>query len=119
MSRLMTLHSAKGLEFDTCLSRRPGGRLATAQPLDWSNDDDVEEERRLCYVGMTRAKKSLTCRARSFAVSYGEERLRSSAPSRFLREIPGELIETSPDRSRKQAKRGRYEPDPDYYQSTA
>src|SRR6202047_138490 len=87
---LMTLHSAKGLEFDTVfLAGLEEGLLPHSRSLD--RPQDVEEERRLFYVGMTRAKKSLTISRAIYRRSYGEDRLRASLPSRFLSEIPGEL----------------------------
>ncbi|MGC1684733.1 MAG: 3'-5' exonuclease, partial [Candidatus Acidiferrales bacterium] len=112
---LMTLHSAKGLEFDTVyLAGLEEGLLPHSRAVN--NDDDVEEERRLCYVGMTRAKKLLTLSRALYRRSYGEERLRSSAPSRFLLEIPGELIETVAGSLAEAGETRRYEPDPDFYQ---
>ncbi|MFZ0036400.1 MAG: 3'-5' exonuclease, partial [Candidatus Acidiferrales bacterium] len=113
---LMTLHSAKGLEFESVyLAGLEEGLLPHSRSI--GSNDDVEEERRLCYVGMTRAKKSLTLSRALFRRNYGEERLRSSAPSRFLREIPGELIETLAGSLAEAGETRRYEPDPDYYQS--
>ncbi len=113
---LMTLHSAKGLEFDTVyLAGLEEGLLPHSRSI--GSNDDVEEERRLCYVGMTRAKKSLTLSRALYRRNYGEERLRSSAPSRFLREIPGELIETVAGSLAEAGETRRYEPDPEYYRS--
>ncbi len=88
--QLMTLHSAKGLEFDTVFI---GGVEEGLFPHSMSADDPekLEEERRLCYVGMTRAMQRLY-------LSYAESRrIRGSEtyplPSRFLREIPAEVLE--------------------------
>src|SRR6202162_3087406 len=91
---LMTLHSAKGLEFDHVFLI---GREAGIFPHSRSQNDneELEEERRLCYVGMTRAKKTLTVTRAVYRRMYGTERLTGSMPSRFLQEIPGELIETA------------------------
>ena len=75
---------------------------------------EVEEERRLFYVGMTRAKQSLVLSRAIYRRSYGEERLRASLPSRFLAEIPGELIEAAPGSQSDPGETRRYEPDPDY-----
>jgi DNA helicase-2/ATP-dependent DNA helicase PcrA len=112
---LMTLHSAKGLEFDIVyLAGLEEGLLPHSRAV--GNNDDVEEERRLCYVGMTRAKKLLTLSRALYRRNYGEERLRSSAPSRFLLEIPGELIETVAGSLAEAGETRRYEPDPDFYQ---
>jgi DNA helicase-2/ATP-dependent DNA helicase PcrA len=112
---LMTLHSAKGLEFDIVyLAGLEEGLLPHSRAV--GNNDDVEEERRLCYVGMTRAKKLLTLSRALYRRNYGEERLRSSAPSRFLLEIPGKLIETVAGSLAEAGETRRYEPDPDFYQ---
>src|SRR3984885_567166 len=89
---LMTLHSAKGLEFDSVfLAGLEEGVLPHSRSVD--KTADVEEERRLFYVGMTRAKQSLCFSRAIYRRTYGEERLRASLPSRFLGELPGELIE--------------------------
>jgi len=110
---LMTLHSAKGLEFDTVfLAGLEEGLLPHSRSLD--RPQDVEEERRLFYVGMTRAKKSLTISRAIYRRSYGEDRLRASLPSRFLSEIPGELLETVPGSMSEPGETRRYEADPDY-----
>jgi DNA helicase-2/ATP-dependent DNA helicase PcrA len=110
---LMTLHSAKGLEFDTVfLAGLEEGLLPHSRSLD--RPQDVEEERRLFYVGMTRAKKSLTISRAIYRRSYGEDRLRASLPSRFLSEIPGELLEAAPGSMSEPGETRRYEPDPEY-----
>ena len=88
---LMTLHSAKGLEFPVVFIC---GMEEGLFPHSRSSEDPgkLEEERRLCYVGMTRAKRSLCL---SFAESrrlYGGSD-RYSTPSRFLRELPPERVE--------------------------
>jgi DNA helicase-2/ATP-dependent DNA helicase PcrA len=87
---LMTLHSAKGLEFESVFL--PGleeGLLPHSRSL--TGPDALEEERRLCYVGMTRAMERLyLSRARSRQV-FGQRRL--CEPSRFLTEIPQERLE--------------------------
>jgi DNA helicase-2/ATP-dependent DNA helicase PcrA len=89
---LMTLHSAKGTEFDTVfLVGLEEGLLPHNRSLD--TDADIEEERRLCYVGMTRAKTDLyllrALRRRSWAAGETDE----TEPSRFLLEVPEKLIE--------------------------
>jgi DNA helicase-2/ATP-dependent DNA helicase PcrA len=110
---LMTLHSAKGLEFDSVfLAGLEEGVLPHGRSVD--KTADVEEERRLFYVGMTRAKQSLCFSRAIYRRSYGEERLRASLPSRFLGELPGELIEAVSGSLAEPGETRRYEPDPDY-----
>jgi DNA helicase-2/ATP-dependent DNA helicase PcrA len=95
---LMTFHSAKGLEFENVfLIGLEEGLVPHARSL--ANEDGIEEERRLAYVGMTRARERLHLSwARSRQV-FGQRRL--SAPSRFLEEIPrGSLEITGSPRSR-------------------
>ena len=78
-------------------------------------DEDVEEERRLFYVGMTRAKNSLTLTRALYRRTWGEERLRISAPSRFLAEVPAELIEAVAGSLAEPGETRRYEPDPEFF----
>jgi len=88
--QLMTLHSAKGLEFSLLfLCGMEDGLF----PHQRSLNDPValEEERRLCYVGITRARSELYLTHAEQRRMHGEQRF--SVPSRFLREIPAELIE--------------------------
>jgi DNA helicase-2/ATP-dependent DNA helicase PcrA len=89
---LMTLHAAKGLEFESVfLVGLEEGLLPHSRSL--TGEDALEEERRLCYVGMTRAMDRLHLSwARSRQV-FGQRRL--TAPSRFLSEIPAEGLERS------------------------
>ena len=87
---LMTIHSAKGLEFPLVyvVGMEEGifpGTSAMYEP------EDMEEERRLCYVAMTRAKKRLTMTTARQRMLYG--RTSSNLPSRFLEELPAEPIE--------------------------
>jgi DNA helicase-2/ATP-dependent DNA helicase PcrA len=88
--QLMTLHSAKGLEFPLVfLAGMEEGLFPHS--LSAEDPDRLEEERRLCYVGMTRAMRELyLCHAESRRL-HGQESY--PVPSRFLREIPGELVE--------------------------
>ncbi len=110
---LMTLHSAKGLEFDhVFLTGMEEGIFPHSRSQN--DDEELEEERRLCYVGMTRAKKTLTLTRAVYRRMYGSERLAGSIPSRFLQEIPGELIETSAGSLAEAGETRRYEPDPEY-----
>ena len=87
---LMTLHSAKGLEFPVVfIGGMEDGLFPSQRSLE--DEDKLEEERRLCYVGITRAKKRLyltSCRNR---MAYGHVVM--YPPSRFLEEIPRNLIE--------------------------
>ena len=91
---LMTLHAAKGLEFPLVFMTGMEERLFPhVRALD--DPEQMEEERRLCYVGMTRARERLyltNARRRHF---YGQEQFNS--PSRFLQDIPKELLEEQED----------------------
>ncbi len=86
---LMTIHAAKGLEFDTVFLV---GLEEGLFPLQRAaiEPDQLEEERRLFYVGATRAKKKIYLSSASTRFRFGEV---ESIPSRFIREIPNELIE--------------------------
>lgn len=93
---LMTLHSAKGLEFPLVfVCGMEENLFPTSRAVEESrlNPEAIEEERRLCYVGMTRAQErlSLTYALRRYA--YGS--MIETEPSRFLGEIPAELVATS------------------------
>ncbi len=85
---LITLHSTKGLEFDhVFLTGMEEGICPHSRSFD--DDKGIEEERRLVYVGMTRARKSLTLTRAVYRRVFGnEQQLRASLPSRFLTEIP-------------------------------
>ncbi len=86
---LMTVHSAKGLEFDTVfLTGMEEGLFPHDRSL--SDPDALEEERRLCYVGITRAKKRLYLTHTYTRTIFG--RTLDSLPSRFLREMPKEIL---------------------------
>jgi DNA helicase-2/ATP-dependent DNA helicase PcrA len=89
---LMTLHSAKGLEFDTVfLAGMEEGLFPHSQSL--ATRSDLEEERRLCYVGITRARRKLFVTWTPFRKNYGSDAGVPSEASRFLKEMPAELIE--------------------------
>jgi ATP-dependent DNA helicase UvrD/PcrA len=89
---LMTLHAAKGLEFPLVfLCGLEEGLFPHSRMF--LNPDDIEEERRLCYVGMTRAMDQLIITRAVYRRRYGTDMPEASVPSRFLEEIPGELVE--------------------------
>ena len=89
---LMTLHSAKGLEFPLVfLAGMEEGLFPHSRTF--LNPDDVEEERRLCYVGMTRAMDQLIVSRARYRRRYGTDTPEASIPSRFLEEIPPQLLE--------------------------
>ena len=86
---LMTLHAAKGLEFPlVVLTGMEDGLFPHSRTLD--DEEGLEEERRLCYVGMTRAERRLVLTSAARRRLFGE--YQSTEPSRFLFEIPPELI---------------------------
>ncbi|MBZ5565138.1 MAG: UvrD-helicase domain-containing protein [Acidobacteriia bacterium] len=89
---LMTLHSAKGLEFHVVFL---AGLEEGLFPHQLSLDDEagIEEERRLCYVGMTRAKDRLVLSWARTRRSYGREAFEGTRASRFLSEVPEALLE--------------------------
>lgn len=88
---LMTLHSAKGLEFENVyLSGMEEGLFPSYISIMSGEEGDMEEERRLCYVGMTRARKHLLLTGARMRMVNGETRY--SRTSRFVEEIPKELI---------------------------
>jgi len=96
---LMTLHAAKGLEFPLVfLCGLEEGLFPHSRTF--LNPDDVEEERRLCYVGMTRAMDQLVVTRAVYRRRYGTDLPEASIPSRFLEEIPAELLEELGGRGR-------------------
>ena len=111
---LITLHSTKGLEFDhVFLTGMEEGISPHGRALN--EEKGIEEERRLVYVGMTRARKSLTLTRAVYRRIFGnEQQLRASLPSRFLAEIPSELVETVRGSMAEIGQTRRYEPDPEY-----
>jgi DNA helicase II / ATP-dependent DNA helicase PcrA len=89
---LMSLHAAKGLEFPLVfLSGLEEGLFPHSRTM--LVPDDVEEERRLCYVGMTRAMEQLILTRAVYRRRYGTDMPEASVPSRFLEEVPAGLIE--------------------------
>ena len=102
---LMTLHAAKGLEFPLVFL---GGLEEGLFPHSrtFLNPDDVEEERRLCYVGMTRAMNTLVLTRAVYRRRYGTDLPEASIPSRFLEEVPAGLIEEMGTSRRKSSRTG-------------
>lgn len=90
---LMTLHSAKGLEFpQVYLAGMEDGLFPSYMTITADDPEEIEEERRLCYVGITRAKEHLTLTCAKRRMVRGETQYNKM--SRFLKEIPMELLET-------------------------
>jgi DNA helicase-2/ATP-dependent DNA helicase PcrA len=95
---LMTLHAAKGLEFPLVfLAGLEEGLFPHSRTLN--NPEELEEERRLCYVGMTRAMNTLILTRAICRRRYGNDMPEQSIPSRFLEEVPSELVENLGGRS--------------------
>lgn len=89
---VMTLHASKGLEFDTVfLTGWEEGLFPHQRALDEAGDLGLEEERRLAYVGITRARKSAHISYASNRRIYGQ--WQNSLPSRFIKELPEEHID--------------------------
>jgi DNA helicase-2/ATP-dependent DNA helicase PcrA len=89
---LMTLHAAKGLEFPLVfLCGMEEGLFPHSRTL--MDPPQMEEERRLCYVGMTRAMDTLVLTRARYRRRYGNDMPESSTPSRFLEEVPSKLVE--------------------------
>ncbi len=90
---LMTLHSAKGLEFPRVyLAGMEDGLFPSYMTITADDPNEVEEERRLCYVGITRAMDHLTLTCARRRMVHGETQFNKM--SRFLKEIPDELLST-------------------------
>jgi DNA helicase-2/ATP-dependent DNA helicase PcrA len=87
---LMTLHSAKGLEFPMVILAGLEEKLFP-HSRSAENEEELEEERRLCYVGMTRARQRLVLTGAARRRVFGE--YQSSEPSRFIDEVPPELLD--------------------------
>ena len=89
---LMTLHAAKGLEFPLVfLAGMEEGLFPHSRTF--TDPTGLEEERRLCYVGMTRAMDTLVMTRARYRRRYGNDMPEASIPSRFLDEVPGKLVE--------------------------
>jgi DNA helicase-2/ATP-dependent DNA helicase PcrA len=89
---LMTLHAAKGLEFDAVfMTGMEDGVFPHSRALnEEADEEELAEERRLCYVGFTRARKRLFVSLAQSRSLFGE--LKFNSPSRFLRDVPPELF---------------------------
>ncbi len=95
---MMTIHSAKGLEFPVVfIAGMEDGLFPGYRVL--SVEDDMEEERRLCYVAVTRAKERLYCTCAKSRLIYG--RTQYAKPSRFISEMPEELIDSNAGSNKK------------------
>ena len=96
---LLTMHNAKGLEWPAVyIAGLEEGLFPHSRSRD--NDDALEEERRLCYVALTRAQKKLTLSWARMRRRYGGGAPEPTLPSRFLEEIPRELTERLDDNGR-------------------
>ncbi len=92
--KMMTLHISKGLEYPyVFIVGFEEGLFPSNQSIDSANPEQMEEERRLCYVGMTRAKEKLFLSYSRKRMQWGQELI--NPPSRFLKEIPSKYIEVS------------------------
>ena len=95
---LMTLHSAKGLEFPRVyLAGLEDGLFPSYMTITGDDPEELEEERRLCYVGITRAEQKLTLTCARKRMVRGD--VQYNKMSRFIREIPMELLETGGGRT--------------------
>ena len=98
---LMTLHSAKGLEFShVYLAGMEDGLFPSYMSISADDPAEIEEERRLAYVGITRAKDDLTLCYAKMRMVHGETRI--NAVSRFVKEIPKDLMDNKPPVSKYQ-----------------
>jgi DNA helicase II / ATP-dependent DNA helicase PcrA len=93
---MMTMHAAKGLEFPiVVIAGMEEGLFPHSRAFE--DEGELEEERRLCYVGMTRARQHLVLTGAARRRTFGE--YKATSPSRFLAEVPPELIEQALDYS--------------------
>lgn len=89
---LMTLHAAKGLEFPRVyMAGMEDGLFPSYMTIISDDEDEIEEERRLCYVGITRAMDELTLTYAKSRMVRGE--MQFNAPSRFIREMPALMLD--------------------------
>lgn len=91
---LMTIHSAKGLEFPVVfLAGMEDGLFPSYMSIQSGDPEDIDEERRLCYVGITRAKERLFILNARMRNMHGQSQY--NGPSRFIQEIPSDLLDIS------------------------
>jgi DNA helicase II / ATP-dependent DNA helicase PcrA len=110
--RLMTLHGSKGLEFEVVfMVGFEEGILPHARCL--VDDSQIEEERRLCYVGVTRAKDFLEITYAKKRLFFGKSSL--NEPSRFLLDIPAKLVSSKKENSESSVSSNDFIYDPDIY----
>lgn len=111
---LMTLHSAKGLEFPyVFMVGMEDGIFPSHMTISYGDASELEEERRLCYVGITRAMKELTLTCAQQRMIRGETQY--NKVSRFVREIPRELVDLGHTIQEKKPKAGDLIPTPAKY----
>ena len=107
---LMTIHSAKGLEFDVVLLTGMEEDMFPYKGMDLRGDDELDEERRLAYVAVTRAKQHLVLTYAKTRQIFGNTRM--GAPSRFLRDLPRDVILASATTAAKTSEAMRYADSP-------
>ena len=91
---MMTIHSAKGLEFDSVFLVGMEEGVFPGNQSIYAGESEIEEERRLAYVGITRAKRQLYLTNTNTRMLFGSTN--RNRPSRFLNEIPSNLCESEP-----------------------
>ncbi len=102
---MMTMHAAKGLEFPVVFICGFDEGVFPGMQSIYGGPDEIQEERRLCYVALTRAKKRLYLTGSHSRMTFGKTS--SYRPSRFLSEIPEELMETTDAREEQRLRRER------------
>lgn len=109
---IMTMHNAKGLEFpEVYMAGMEEGLFPGFASIHSEDDMAIEEERRLCYVGITRARESLTMTCARQRMTNGE--LRYASASRFMKEIPSDLLDmnVSPEKTERKIYERSYSPE--------